>query len=129
MVNNKIPFFDEKSSNNKIILISKEKIKPLTKIEIKKRFDSIFGPKDGLMYYKKIFEENRQKIEVTKVLYKTEDEIKREERKKNKHLQLTQKYDKFLQAISDTQFDTTGFDIEEKNKLKSQLLQALNNIK
>ena len=129
MVHNKIPFFDEKSSNNKIVLVSKEKIKPLSKLEVKKRFEALFGLQNGPLYYKTIFEENRQKIEVTKVLYKTEDEIRKEDRKRNKHLQLTQKYDKFLQAISDTQFDTTGFDTEEKNKLKNQLLKALNNIK
>lgn len=128
MKSNNIPFFDEQTSNNKIVLETNTKLKPLTKSEIKKRFIDIFGEIHGPKYYDMIYKPSNESVTMTKVLYKTEEEIKREERKKNKHLKMTQKYNKFLECIAASNFNTKGFEQEEKEKLKQQLILALQNI-
>jgi len=128
MKSNGIPFFGEKTSNNKFMLETITKPKPLSKSEIKKRFMLLFGEEKGIKYYEIIYKPSTEVHTVSKVVYKTEEEISREERKQNKNLKMTQKYEKFLQSIAASDFNTKGFEVSEKQKLKEQLLLALQNI-
>lgn len=127
MIDNNIPFFEEKSSNNRIVLITEQKKKVLSQSEIKNRFINLFGIQNGLNYYKKIYEENRENICTQRIVYKTESEIKKDEELKKKQYNECTKHLNFLDTLSEN--FTENLTDSMKQEIKMKLLRTLDNLK